>query len=39
MRSTATSAVEEAGVELLDGYKRRPSFQALSAGGYQVLTF
>jgi hypothetical protein len=39
MRSTSTRAVEEAGVNFFDEYKRHPSFKALLAGGYQVLTF
>lgn len=35
----ATEAVQQAGVALLDEYKRHPSFRALMADGYQVLTF
>lgn len=35
----ATSGVEEAGVKLLDEYKRHPSFRALLQDGYQVITF
>ncbi len=35
----ATKGVEEAGVRLLDEYKRHPSFRSLLADGYQVITF
>lgn len=35
----ATDALKEAGVTLLDEYKRHPSFRSLMADGYQVLTF
>lgn len=35
----ATQGVEEAGVKLLDEYKRHPSFHSLLYDGYQVITF
>lgn len=35
----ARSAVEQAGVTLLEEYKRHPSFRSLLADGYQVITF
>lgn len=35
----ARSGVEEAGVALLEEYKRHPSFRSLLADGYQVITF
>lgn len=35
----ATDDVEEAGVTLLDEYKRHPSFRTLLQEGYEVLTF
>ncbi len=35
----ATQGVEEAGVKLLDEYKRHPSFRTLLHDGYQVITF
>lgn len=35
----AKSGVEEAGVKLLDEYKRHPSLRTLLADGYQVITF
>lgn len=35
----STQGVEDAGVTLLDEYKRHPSFRALLADGYQVITF
>lgn len=34
-----TQEVQEAGVKLLDEYKRHPSFRALMADGYQIVTF
>lgn len=34
----ATESVQEAGVTLLDEYKRHPSFRTLLADGYQVIT-
>lgn len=35
----ATEGVEEAGVKLLDEYKRHPSFRSLLADGYHIITF
>ncbi len=35
----STQQVEDAGVKLLDGYRRYPSFRSLLEDGYQVLTF
>ena len=35
----ATDGVKEAGVTLLDEYKRHPSFRTLLAEGYHVITF
>lgn len=35
----ATQEVEDAGVKLLDEYKRHPSFRTLLDDGYEVLTF
>ncbi len=35
----ATEGVQRAGVKLLDGYKRHPSFRALLHEGYQIITF
>ncbi|MDP9023204.1 MAG: hypothetical protein M3N57_11050 [Actinomycetota bacterium] len=35
----ATDDVREAGVTLLDEYKRHPSFRSLVVAGYEVLTF
>lgn len=35
----ATQGVEDAGVKLLDEYKRHPSFRNLLEDGYQVITF
>jgi hypothetical protein len=35
----ARAGVEQAGVKLLDEYKRHPSFRALLHDGYQVITF
>lgn len=35
----ATQDVEDAGVKLLDEYKRHPSFRSLKSQGYDILTF
>ncbi|MDZ7733150.1 MAG: hypothetical protein U5R31_08540 [Acidimicrobiia bacterium] len=35
----ATQSVHDAGVKLLDEYKRHPSFRSFLADGYQVITF
>jgi hypothetical protein len=35
----ATLSVQEAGVKLLDEYKRHPSLRSLLHDGYQVITF
>ncbi|MBW3662745.1 MAG: DsrE family protein [Actinobacteria bacterium] len=35
----ATEDVENAGIRLLDEYKRHPSFRTLLQDGYEVLTF
>lgn len=35
----ATAGVRQAGVKLLDEYKRRPSFRSLLHDAYQVITF
>lgn len=35
----ATHEVQDAGVKLLDEYKRHPSFRSLKADGYDILTF
>jgi hypothetical protein len=35
----ATEGVHRAGVELLDEYKRHPSFRTLLQDGYQIITF
>lgn len=35
----ARSGVEQAGVRMLEEYKRHPSFRSLLADGYQVITF
>lgn len=34
-----TAELEKVGVALLDEYKRHPSFRALVADGYQIITF
>lgn len=35
----ATQGVVDAGVKLLDEYKRHPSFRTLLVDGYQIITF
>jgi hypothetical protein len=35
----STDDLKALGVELLDEYKRHPSFRNLMADGYQILTF
>jgi hypothetical protein len=35
----ATNDVQDAGVKLLDEYKRHPSIRGLMADGYQLLTY